>query len=71
MDEIKLKQCPFCGGEAEVKKNKTHIDGYYCFVRCVMCHSSGKAFYVKHSMKEEKQNEQENKAVNAWNQRSE
>lgn len=36
MDEIKLKLCPFCGGEAKIKINAGH--GYeQAYVECTNC----------------------------------
>ena len=36
MDEIKLKPCPFCGGDAEIVDNSRYITGTY-FVCCLWC----------------------------------
>lgn len=43
--KIKLKKCPFCGGEAEI------IDGYAdtgCWVQCKVCHSTSWAEEQSH-----------------------
>ncbi len=42
MSEIKLKPCPFCGGEARMNVERfTHPPGYMqCIVVCKSCHVS-------------------------------
>lgn len=39
----KLKSCPFCGGEAEVRKNEFGSSGY-AFIACKRCGASTKFF---------------------------
>lgn len=43
MDEI--RNCPFCGGEADVRENyNTKQEKYYFFCRCEGCGAIGKKF---------------------------
>lgn len=39
MKETELKPCPFCGGEAEIKKGKINLDDYVQ-VHCTKCGAS-------------------------------
>lgn len=50
----KLKRCPFCGGEAELKRGLTNLDN---FVQCVVCGCRTKLHNTKKS------------AIKAWNTR--
>ena len=76
MDEtIKLKPCPFCGGEAEMY-NGTDIVGKYWYVRCKKCYSRGAGAYE--SGKELEPQEEYTaiiraweRAIEAWNRREE
>lgn len=47
MDEIKLKPCPFCGGEPKLVFEERSFD--YApdlnFVRCTECGSRGKVYH--------------------------
>lgn len=77
MSEIKLKPCPFCGGDAEFVAVITGTDGdgeltgkYK--IRCKKCGGSGsihpfwcfvRFLYVDNS-------EEEQKAIDAWNTRT-
>ena len=56
MDEIKLKPCPFCGGEAEINM----IYGTY-FVGCSNCHAGIIPIYEEMSL---------DKKVEEWNRRT-
>ena len=49
-----LKRCPFCGGEAELKRGLTNLDN---FVECVACGCRTKLHNTKKS------------AIKAWNTR--
>lgn len=40
----KLKPCPFCGGEAEVKKKEFGDNTGYAFITCKSCEASTKRF---------------------------
>lgn len=51
-----LKPCPFCGGEAEIKKGCTFGGNFY-FVKCKKCSSEGERKYGK------------SEAIAAWNKR--
>ena len=43
----KLKGCPFCGGEAEIKEKRVYLDrGYH--VECTECGVHGKLVLVNH-----------------------
>lgn len=44
---VKLKNCPFCGGEAEmdINKNKTS-KAYFIFAKCKYCNAQGKSVYI-------------------------
>lgn len=55
MDEIKLKPCPFCGGEAEINM----LFGLY-FVGCTICHAGIIPHYEKMTL---------DKEVEEWNRR--
>lgn len=55
MNEVELKKCPFCGGEAEINL----FLGNYC-VTCTEC--MGSIFPAKGMTKEE--------AIKAWNRRT-
>lgn len=52
----KLKPCPFCGGNAEIKKGCTFGGNFY-FVKCKKCSSEGERKYGK------------SEAIAAWNRR--
>ena len=59
MSEIKLKPCPFCGGEAETFYWQAHInDEYHLNLVCTTC---GAGFQDVSSEKE---------AFEAWNRRA-
>lgn len=58
-DSIKLKPCPFCGGEAILMSRETNYFATRFFVICDNCHASSK--WCKN--KEE--------AAEAWNRRAE
>lgn len=45
MNELELKPCPFCGGEAELCKSYGSDDKVYyhtAYVRCSRCHAKTK-----------------------------
>ena len=56
MSELKLKPCPFCGGEAKVEKL-----GGYAVVSCLKDDCNGNSDYLKYDSVKE--------AVEAWNTR--
>ena len=49
MSEIKLKRCPFCGGEAEFVRDTERKDIFqssdYVYVRCKECHAQTSKIY--------------------------
>lgn len=57
MSEIKLKNCPFCGGEAEIS-DEGLIGGHFVF--CTQCHIQTKLYTVGNTTE---------KAINDWNTR--
>ena len=57
MDE--LKQCPFCGGEAILRKNR-YCEGYY-----VTCLSHNCSMIIATCQRETKE-----EAIEAWNRRA-
>lgn len=58
MSELKLKPCPFCGGEAEIRK---YVNGYNIWF-CARCDS------CKITQTSTTQTEQQ--AIAAWNRRA-
>lgn len=66
-----IKQCPHCGGNADLYSRKTYKGGYYIFVQCEICGATGKSVYS--STAPEADNWESNAcnvAVNAWNMRT-
>lgn len=63
MSEIKLKSCPFCGGKAIFKRDRT---GEYC-VKCMDCKCMT-TFQFDFGEGEEVSKK---KAANIWNRRAE
>lgn len=65
-----LKKCPFCGGEAKLrKKNRTIINGETkrnCYVHCCDCDARAERF-VYYDYAEPRYFHE--KAIEAWNQR--
>ena len=71
MSDIRLKRCPFCGGEAEMYNGKDCF-GKFWYIRCKGCYSRGSGSYE--SVKELKPNEEQaaiqaawENAIKAWN----
>ena len=58
MSEIKLKPCPFCGGEARINKGHSRLAEWYT-VSCSKCHVTQTVRYIKPE-----------KAIEAWNTRA-
>ncbi len=56
MADVKLKPCPFCGGEAEIIDNEYFVD-----VSCKDHHCRGWADSLSYKSKEQ--------AIKAWNRR--
>lgn len=73
MSDIKLKPCPFCGGEAKLrKKNRTIIEGNTrrnCYVYCLRCGARGTR-YIEGSTEQEHMQARK-MALLAWNERYE
>lgn len=49
MAKIKLKKCPFCGGEAEIIKTHVYLDEARRIV-CTACQATSKRVLVDHPM---------------------
>ena len=47
MAKIKLKKCPFCGGEAEIKKTRVLLDEARS-VKCTHCNCKTASVLVNH-----------------------
>lgn len=48
MNIIKIKNCPFCGGPAEIASSfAVTSEKYYTFVRCRLCRGQTRAFMAK------------------------
>lgn len=44
MSEVKLKPCPFCGGEAQIQCVPNYgMEGKYYYGLCLKCHSKTQA----------------------------
>lgn len=57
--DIKLKPCPFCGGDAEIASVKSGIFRHaYYYVRCTMCGATSRV------------QETARKAERSWNRRA-
>ena len=79
MDEIKLKPCPFCGGEAKADLAKPFFflkkwHNRLAFVGCTHCGASTGLFNANNRtgsklMNEANENEAIARAINAWNRR--
>ena len=73
MNEINLKKCPFCEGDAEMCFGSDR-DGEYWYIRCKDCFSRGSAYYESFNvlMVHEKYfaiQRAWNGAINSWNRR--
>lgn len=62
MTEIELKPCPFCGGEAKVKKTRQGycVEAYSVICENIKCRGNAKK-YVRNM----------NTAIDDWNRRAE
>ncbi len=60
---MKLKPCPFCGGQAGcfAVPSGSHLYSYAATVRCIECHQSALGISQKSA---------DNKASEAWNRRT-
>lgn len=69
--ELKMKNCPFCGGRATLRThNRTiinHETKRNCYVRCMECDAHGKRFIEGDSQTERMIARMS--AVDAWNTR--
>lgn len=61
MPEIKLKPCPFCGGEGELKTSG--FNNCYSLVECKQCEAESRAFRISNEYCSDE------KAAEAWNRR--
>jgi len=78
-EELELKNCPFCGGEAGINQSEYNdFDDhphYYWSGYCMICQIEGKKFYYSHDDFDETPNDEEeyllckSKAIEAWNKR--
>lgn len=73
MNEINLKKCPFCGGEAEMCSGSDRY-GKSWYIRCKNCYSRGSEYYE--SLNALAENEEFSaiqkawrNAIKAWNRR--
>lgn len=73
MNEINLKECPFCGGEAEMCSD-SDTNGKSWYIRCKNCFSRSSEYYE--SLKVLMENEEFfaiqkawKNAIKAWNKR--
>ena len=65
-----LKECPFCGGEAEFYRTPVKINGRWCdsvVVRCKNCEARTRR--MLYDAKKHPNDEEYNEAAAAWNQR--
>ncbi len=71
-EPIKIKACPFCGGQATLNQRysaKQHK--YMVFMKCDICGSQGKIYAGAAAPSENEWNTQEcYDAINAWNMRN-
>ena len=70
MQEIELKSCPFCGGEAEIK---TEFEGYFAiWCECEKCHAKTERYCldIKHGDVFLKIDGAKNGVVYSWNRRA-
>lgn len=73
---MKLRECPFCGGEAEVCKEPAwqgshgYIDCYFLYVKCINENCAIKPSTRKYdTIYETDEEKQKCKAAQAWNRR--
>lgn len=72
-DDVTLKKCPFCGGNADIWRMSGRY-GYFMQVKCSVCDASSRTFY---DGKEDKGEDDYTKwdtvaaqrAIEAWNRR--
>lgn len=74
MNEINLKKCPFCGGDAEMCFGSDNIYGGYWYVRCKDCFGRGSSSYeslntLSENIKYFAIQGAWNGAINSWNRR--
>ena len=70
MSEIKLKPCPFCGGEAEFVRKPVKANGGWCdavYVRCTAC--DARSNRVLYSANIHRNDSEYTEATEAWNTR--
>ena len=68
--DMRLKNCPFCGGEAEFYRTPVKINGRWCdsvVVRCKNC--KARTNRVLYDAKKHPNDEEYNEAAAAWNAR--
>lgn len=66
-----VRECPFCGGDAELVKSGNDDYGYI-LVECNQCKARGKSFYIGSELKgrrKPEESEMAESAVKAWNKR--
>ena len=66
-----IRECPFCGGDAELVKSGND-DYAYILVECNQCKARGKGFYIGSELKGRRKPEESKmaeSAVKAWNKR--
>lgn len=74
MSELKIKPCPFCGGEAFLKEGKpTTFGTFEALVICKNCSASvigvSRINFATHKFEENGYNLAKEQAIKAWNRR--
>ncbi len=79
MEKIRLKKCPFCGGEAILRHEHWRVDMQFDYdhdlywVECICCKAKGSEIQVRNARYRKSMNvelgDAERKAIKAWNRR--
>lgn len=71
--DIKLKKCPFCGGDAILWTSMTHMGSKLITAKCTICGASAKAQYYVSVLPDKSVFEDPtaaDRAAAVWNERS-